>query len=157
MTNRILYDIIPTKKICLIGDELLCISLNQILIQIVKYLKVTKRERPSSTSTPNSSRPTSQLRSSRSSPGFENSIEEVQALLDDEFEEIQTQIQVLRCEMFNDCDELQDARSVETPTTESIEKFNKRLQQQDFTVKSMAKMSSANRLRESVKMNRLWD
>jgi hypothetical protein len=130
---------------------------NPVDREIIKFLNLTRQDMPSSTSSTPITRPSSQLRSSRSSPGFENSIEDVQLLLDDEFENLQTQIQVLRHKMFNDCDELQTAKSIETPTTESIEKFNKRLQQQDFTLKSMAKMSSANRLRESVKMNRLWE
>ena len=126
--------------------------------EIIKYLKLTRTDRPNSQSNSTTTRPNSSQRSTRSAPGLENSIEEVQALLDEEFETLQTQVQQIRLSMFAECDELSEAKAIETPTTESIEQFNKRLQQQDFTLKNMAKMaSSKNRLRESVKMNRIWD
>ena len=128
--------------------------------EIIKYLKLTKLERPNSTSQSTSilSRPNSSLRSTRSAPGLEKNIEEVQELLDEEFENIQMQIQQLRCDMFAECDQLSEAKAIETPTTDSIEQFNRRLQQQDFTLRNMASMSSSqNRLKQSIKMNRLWE
>lgn len=132
---------------------------NPVDREIVKYLKVTRTDRPNSSSPISSSRPTSTLRSSRSVSDIDHSIDEVRALLDEEFEYMQTQVTEIRCSMFNVCDEYNEAKQVEPPTTESIEKFNKRLQQQDFTVRSMMKQKSTgvNRLRDSVQMNRLWE
>lgn len=132
---------------------------NPVDKEIVKYLKVTRSDRPNSCSPISTSRPTSSLRTSRSVTDVSNSIDDVRALLDEEFDEMQTQVQEIRCSMFNVCDEYNEAKEVEPPTTESIEKFNKRLQQQDFTVRSMTKQKSAgvNRLRDSIQMNRLWE
>jgi hypothetical protein len=126
--------------------------------QVMKYLKLTRTApRPNS-----GDRPISQSRAlrecSKSARDFSQSFGEIRALLDEEYARIQNEIRALRCELFATADDLEDARQVQPPPTASIEQFNKRLQTQDFVIRSMAKTpaSPVAKLRNSVHLNRLW-
>jgi hypothetical protein len=84
---------------------------------------------------------------------------DIRALLDDEYTRIQNEINALRCDVFSTADELEDVRAVEPPPTSEIEAFTKRLKTREFVLKSMAKTpaSPVAKLRDSVRLNRLWD
>lgn len=125
--------------------------------EIIRYLKFTKIDRPNSSSPVYVDRVLFKL--PESSAPLRASVEEVRNLLDEEYERLSKEVQEMRRAMLNTGEELREARTIEPPTTKSIVRFNKKLQQKDFTVKSIAKNkgSSVNRLRESVKMNRIWE
>jgi hypothetical protein len=127
--------------------------------QILKYLKYTRSSRPSSSSGSASPRrrPPS---STRSVSDISESISDIQGLLDEEYARLQTDIGGLRCALFSTAEELDDVKSIEPPTTPSIEAFSKRLQTQEMVAKNMARTrgsSAVGMLRDSVRKNRLWE
>lgn len=126
--------------------------------QIMKYLKLTRQNRPNSTSPVSPTRIATPL-SGRPINNLDESINDVRNSLDEEYEKLQLEIQELRCDIFSSCDQLTEAKALLPPTTDSIEAFNKRLQQKEFTLKSMSKQktSGISRLRDSVQLNRIWD
>jgi hypothetical protein len=127
--------------------------------QILKYLKYTRSPRPGSTSgSPSARRRTPS--STRSVGDIGQSISDIQVLLDEEYTRLQTDISELRCALFSTAEEVDDVKSLEPPTTSSIEAFSKRLQTQELVAKSMARSrgsSAVAKMRDSVRMNRLWE
>jgi hypothetical protein len=98
--------------------------------------------------------------SARSLGGARESFADIQKLIDDEYLQIQTAISALRCELFSTADELEDVRGLEPPPTTSIESFGKRLQTQEFVLRSMAKSTGTavvRKARDSVRLSRLWE
>jgi hypothetical protein len=128
---------------------------NQDDAKVLKYLKFTRTPRPLTGERPTTVCGVSGSHSARTA----NDIEEIQKLIDEEFERIQVEVQELRTELFSTCERLEEVKEMETPTTGCIEGFNKRLKTQEFVCKSMAKGqgSAGSRLRESVRMSRLWE
>jgi hypothetical protein len=126
---------------------------------VLKYLRLTKASsRPSTAESPRPHREKSRG-SARSLMDFKESLADIQNMLDDEYLQIQNAINALRCELFSTADELDDVRRIEPPLTTSIESFGKRLQTQEFVLRSMAKSSSTTvvgKARDSVRLNRLW-
>jgi hypothetical protein len=127
--------------------------------QIIKYLKFSRLSRPGSAEQPPKARELATGRATRSVGDVAQSIADIQSLLDDEYAELQTKTQELRCSLFSTCDDLAEVKSIEPPPTSSIESFNKRVETKDFVAKSMAKVSgsSVSRLRASVALNRMWE
>ena len=74
---------------------------NPVDKEIVKYLKVTRADRPKTGNSLSSTRSSSALKSSKSVTNISNSIEDIRTLLDEEFDLMQTQVQEIRCSMFN--------------------------------------------------------
>jgi hypothetical protein len=126
---------------------------------VLKYLKLAKASsRPSTDDGTTAPRQTSRG-STRSSIDLRGSFADIQKLLDDEYLQIQTAISALRCALFSTADELDDVRALEPPLTSSIESFGKRLNTQEFVIRSMAKSSgttAVGKARDSVRLNRLW-
>jgi hypothetical protein len=131
--------------------------------QVLKYLKFTRAGRPSTDGgAPVVSRGESSVRSARSVGCSDNgaaSTAEMQSLMDDEYSRLQTEIADIRCALFSSCDELHEVKALEPPPTASIEQFNKRLQTQELVVTQIARSrgSAVTRLRDSVRLSRLWD
>ena len=127
--------------------------------QILKYLKYVRSDRPNSTELPMTPRSPQTPRSSRMVKDLAANISEIQALLDEEYQRIQTEIQEIRVRLFATAEELDEVKTITPPTTDSIEAFNKRLQTKDMVLKNMSKSkgsSAINRLRDSVRLNRMW-
>ncbi|KAH0785506.1 hypothetical protein GPJ56_010527 [Histomonas meleagridis] len=129
--------------------------------QVINYLKLTKLNRPR-TSTPVTSPRRNKLRNSTRSisTNLTDSIDEIKSLLDDEYAQIQLEIQEVRSSLFGDVEQLEEIKSINPPTTDSIESFNKRMRTKEITLKNMSKVRSSSsvlRLRESVRMNRMWE
>ena len=127
--------------------------------QILKYLKYVRSDRPNSTDLPMTPREISTPRSSRVVKDLAANIGEIQALLDEEYQRIQTEIQEIRVRLFDSCEQLDEVKTITPPTTDSIEAFNKRLQTKEMVLKNMAKTkgsSKIGRLRDSVRLNRMW-
>ncbi|OHT05912.1 hypothetical protein TRFO_26190 [Tritrichomonas foetus] len=135
--------------------------------QIMVYLKFAKLNRPnSSRSDSNNSRLSTrgvhQCHSARSmNVNMTESIDEIKSLLDEEYQRIQVETSEIRCQLFSSCDQLNEVKSIDPPSTDSIQSFAKRLKAKDVTLKNIAKTarcsSSISRLRESVRMNRIWE
>jgi hypothetical protein len=127
--------------------------------QILRYLKYTRSPRPGSSS--GSSSPRCRTPSSTRSVGdISQSISDIQSLLDEEYTKLQTDISDLRCAVFSTAEELDEVKSLQPPTTASIEAFSKRLQTQELVAKNMARsrgMSAVAKLRDSVRMIRIWE
>lgn len=127
---------------------------------IIKYLKYTRATRPNTSDPPQSPQRTPTPLSGRRITNIEESIESVQKLIEEEYTQIQQEIANLRSCLFSSCEQLDEVKQIEPPTTESIEAFNKRLHTQEITLKNMSKLqtaSSVNRLRESIRLNRVWE
>lgn len=128
--------------------------------QMLKYLKYTKTSRPNSQQSSKQKSSKAPL-SARKQLDPNESITEVQQLLDDEFNRIQNDISTIRISLFSSCEELEDVKELVPPSTDSIEEFNKKLQTKEVVVKQMNKTartsSSINRLRDSIHANRLWE
>jgi CHAD domain-containing protein len=132
--------------------------------QVLKYLKIARVARPSTTPNPPmsrwlplSARSTRSVHDTRESIG--ESVTEIQGLIDEEFSVLQTEIAELRCSLFASCEELNQVKSIDPPSTAAIEAFGKRLQTQEVAVKGIgkAKGSAASRLRDSIRLSRLWE
>lgn len=132
---------------------------NQNDSEIIKYLKFARPSRPNSTEVKSPPRDVVTPRSSRMVKDISESIAEIQGLIDDEFQKMQTEIQDIRLSMFSDCEELNEVKSITPPTTDSIEAFSKKLQTKELVLKNMSKTkgSSVTRLRDSVRLNRMWN
>jgi hypothetical protein len=127
--------------------------------QVLKYLKLTRQTRPASGDQPSPRRELSASKSARSIGEMNDSITDIQQLLDDEYTNLQTMVQDIRCSMFSQSEELGEVKAIVPPTTDSIEGFSKRLHTQDMVTRSLAKTqgsSSVARLRDSVRLNRMW-
>lgn len=129
--------------------------------QMLKYLKYTKTPRPNSQLQSSKQKSGKAPLSARKQLDPNESIVEVQELLDDEYNRIQNDISTIRISLFTSCDELDDVKELVPPSTDSIEAFNKKLQTKEVVVRQMnstAKTSSSiNRLRDSIHANRLWE
>jgi hypothetical protein len=127
--------------------------------QIMKYLRLSKASARPNSADRTSSRLQAGNRAARSVCDATESFEDIQKLLDEEYVHIQNEIQALRCELFTTADEIEEVRGLEPPPTAAIETFTKRLQTKDFVLKSMtqAKSSPVAKLRDSVRLNRLWE
>jgi hypothetical protein len=132
---------------------------NQDDSKVLKYLKFTKMTRPGTAQRPAALHGVSRSHSARTVRDIAESIEEIQALIDEEFRRLQGEVQELRTGLFSTCERLEEVKAIEPPTTATIERFNKRLQTQDFVCKSIAKVQgpASSRLRDSVRMSRLWE
>lgn len=132
---------------------------NQTDSEMINYLKITRSNRPNSQQTPKPQKSDFQL--TQSQLNLDQSVTEVQALVDDEYNRIQTEINEIRVNLFSSADELKDVQQMVPPSTDSIEAFNKKLQTKDFIVRQMNKTantsSSVSRLRDSIRANRLWE
>lgn len=128
--------------------------------QMLKYLKYTKTSRPNSQQSSKQKSCPEPL-SARKQLDPNESIAEVQSLIDDEYNRIQNDINAIRISLFSSCDELEDVKELVPPSTDSIEQFNKKLQTKEVVVRQMNNTartsSSINRLRDSIHANRLWD
>ncbi|OHS99108.1 hypothetical protein TRFO_34558 [Tritrichomonas foetus] len=128
--------------------------------QMIKYLKYAKTKRPNSYQISQQKRPLTPL-SLKKEMDLNESIAEVQTLMDEEFSQLTKEINEIRVKLFSSCDELQEVKNLELPSTDSIEAFNKKLQTQEVVVKQMRnsarKSSSVARLRDAVHMNRAWE
>jgi hypothetical protein len=127
--------------------------------QVLKYLKLTRLSRPNSGDLPSPRRELSTPKSSRSIDDVGENITEIQNIIDEEYTKIQTMVQELRVSLFSQAEELDDVKALQPPTTDSIESFSKRLHTQEVVARSMAKVqgsTSVARLRDSVRLNRLW-
>ncbi|KAK8881706.1 hypothetical protein M9Y10_004466 [Tritrichomonas musculus] len=128
--------------------------------QMLKYLKYTKTSRPNSQQSSKQKSCPEPL-SARKQLDPNESITEVQSLIDDEYNRIQNDINAIRISLFSSCDELEDVKELVPPSTDSIEQFNKKLQTKEVVVRQMNNTartsSSINRLRDSIHANRLWD
>jgi hypothetical protein len=126
---------------------------------VLKYLKFTRMQRPATGERPSTVRELRQSKSARSIENIEESISEVQEIIDDEYAALQIEAQELRAAMFASCETLQEVKEIRPPSTQTIEGFNKRLQTQEVVLRNIAKAqgSATTRLRDSVRLNRLWD
>jgi hypothetical protein len=127
---------------------------------VLKYLKLAKASSRPSTGDALTPRRDGSRGSARSLSDIRENFADIQKLLDDEYLQIQNAISALRCELFSTADELDDVRGLEPPLTTSIESFGKRLQTQEFVLRSMAKSTSTTmvgKARDSVRLNRLWE
>ena len=128
---------------------------------MIKYLKFAKMNRPNSHEKMPQQKKAQLSSSARRSLDVNESISEAQALMDEEFNQITKDINEIRIKLFSSCDELDDVKTLELPSTESIEKFNKKLQTKEVVVRQMNKSgrtsSSVARLRDSVHLNRIWE
>ena len=133
--------------------------------EIIKYLKYSRSVRPNSTTNINQTdlpkRAIQSPRSARRVTNIDESISDVRELLEEEYQEIQVEIANLRCALFAGAEQLEEVKAIKPPPTDSIEAFNKRLQQKDFVIKSINKAkvgsSSVSRLRNSITLNRMWE
>lgn len=137
--------------------------------QIIKYLKFAKLNRPKSSEI-SSPKPSNKMKlkesrmskSSRSlNQNITESIEEIQILLDEEYQQIQTDTTEIRLQLFSSCEQLDEVKSINPPSTDSIQSFAKRLKTKDVTLNNIANQTksscSVNRLRESIRLNRIWE
>ena len=137
--------------------------------QVIKYLKFTKLNRPNSSNiaSPKKSK-NMNLRESRMSKSARSlnqnnteSIEEIQALLDEEYQQIQTDTTNIRLQLFSSCEQLDEVKSIQPPSTDSIQSFAKRLKAKDVTLNNIAHQTKSScamsRLRESIRLNRIWE
>jgi hypothetical protein len=127
--------------------------------QVLKYLKLTRLSRPSSGDQVSPRRDISSPKSARSIGDVNDNISDIQQLLDDEYTRLQTYVQDIRCQMFSQSEELGEVKALVPPTTDSIEGFSKRLHTQELVARSIAKTQGSSgvaRLRDSVRLNRLW-
>jgi hypothetical protein len=127
--------------------------------QVLKYLKFTRTARPATAQRPFTVNEVRRTRSARSVDDVAESIEGIQSLIDEEYSALTAEIHELRSAMFANCEELQEVKAIEPPTTAAIETFNKRLKTKDFVCRSIANTrgSGPSRLRDSVRLSRLWD
>jgi hypothetical protein len=131
--------------------------------QVLKSLKFMRAGRLlTDSSAPVISRRQLPFRSARpvgSSDNIAATIAEIQSLMDDEHSRLQMEITDIRCILFSSCEELREVKALEPPPTASIEQLSKRLQSQELVVRHLAKLrgSAVTRLRDSVRLNRLWD
>jgi hypothetical protein len=126
--------------------------------QVLRFLRFTRMQRPSTGDRPDSVRGFHNGRSARSVTDIAESVAELQGLIDEEYAALQTEVQELRSSIFASSEKLEEVKGIETPTTSSIETFNRRLQTQDFVCRSIAKTkgAGASRLKDSVRLSRLW-
>jgi hypothetical protein len=125
--------------------------------QVLTCLSVTRGARPGS-AVPMQRRGSPAL-SARSAGDVERSTRDIRALLDDESARLQTESAELRCALFATAEEIGDVGALEPPTTTAIEAFHKRLQARELVARNMAKAggsSPVSKLRDSVRLNRLW-
>ena len=135
--------------------------------QVMTFLKFAKMNRPNSSDLPNINDSNNALKQnlaqtrSLSNSDMSQSIEDIQHLLDDEFQRIQVELVDLRCKLFASCDDLNEVKAIQPPTTDSIQSFANKLKSKEVTLMNIAKTgktsSSVNRLRESVRLNRIWE
>lgn len=137
--------------------------------QILNYLKFSKLTRPNSGSETEllSSRSLkkshSRLTHSARSNGKDmaESIKEIQNLLDEEYQKIQTDTDEIRLQLFSSYEQLNEIKALQPPSTDSIQSFTKKLKSKDVTLEQLSKQtrssSSVSRLRESIRLNRMWE
>lgn len=127
--------------------------------QILKYLKLTRSSRPNSCDPVYAEKQISRPKSGTTSD-LDANVTDLQVLIDEEYLRLQREIQKLRCALFSSCELLDEVRSVEPPTTSSIESFNKRLQTKEFVLSQINKARGASgvkRLPDCVRLNRIWE
>mgnify|MGYP001119787423 CR=1 FL=1 len=137
--------------------------------QVMKYLKFAKFNRPNS-GNPQLSKSSKNMnlrenrmsKSARSlNQNISESIEEIQALLDEEYQKIQTDTTDIRIQLFTSCEQLDEVKSIDPPSTDSIQSFAKKLKAKDVTLNNIANQTKSScamsRLRESIRLNRIWE
>lgn len=137
--------------------------------QVIKYLKFAKLNRPKSSNhaSPQTSKnmklkETRMSKSARSlNQNITESIEEIRSLLDEEYQKIQTDTTDIRLQLFSSCEQLDEVKSIDPPSTDSIQSFAKRLKTKEVTLNNIANQAksscSMSRLRESIRLNRIWE
>jgi hypothetical protein len=128
--------------------------------QILKYLKYVRASRPNSSDPRSPPREPTTPRSSRMVRDIGESVTDLQNLIDDEYSQLQSEIQSLRTALFSSCEELNDVKGLIPPTTESIETFTKKMQKKEEMIQNVPKARkppTIARVHHTVKLKRFLD